>query len=243
MTNSQETPRERPGNIPNNPHRLMEKAATARRNLKSAGAPEAETAPPPTLRIPPGPIFKSIPPEKPRRNDKFEKPPKYGVTEFDIPSVDAPEAEVKIEAKIRQLKEFIGTENLAIIDISARDCKPCKSLKPLFHELAAKGLSYGSDHAGFAYFNQNSLGDKISSQSLEKFLEKYGVENYPTLLVFKKGKLIIRAEGTAANRAALEKRILDLLSAFAKHPGKIIDFPPRRRDRDNTLPPPLLFKP
>jgi thioredoxin 1 len=89
-------------------------------------------------------------------------------------------------------KEVQGNP-LAVIDCWAPWCGPCRFVGPIINELAR-------DYTGRIFFG------KLNVDENQKTAMKYGIMSIPTLLVFKKGRLVDRIVG-AMPRQRLEPMI------------------------------------
>jgi len=89
-------------------------------------------------------------------------------------------------------KEVHGNP-VAVIDCWAPWCGPCRFVGPIINELAR-------DYAGRIFFG------KLNVDENQKTAMKYGIMSIPTLLVFKKGRLVDRIVG-AMPRQRLEPMI------------------------------------
>ncbi len=80
--------------------------------------------------------------------------------------------------------DFVKKHPFAVVDCWSPTCPPCRMLAPVLDALASK-------HAGKVVFGKVSFAEPDNVQIARKF----GVEVIPTLLVFKKGKLVDRMVG------------------------------------------------
>ena len=78
--------------------------------------------------------------------------------------------------------EAVQGNPIAVIDCWAPWCGPCRYVAPIIEELAR-------DYAGRIFFG------KLNVDENQKIALKYGIMSIPTLLVFKKGKLVDRIVG------------------------------------------------
>ena len=156
----------------------------------------------------------------PWQNAQIEKN-KSAVTKFETPAPTDEGSDKIIKEKIGNLFAFINQPGIRIVDISAIDCPACKRLKPFIYQLAGEGLSHGSYQAKFANFNMNSLDDSRGNFHLMKLTEN--ISMYPTMLIYKDGKLIARCEGAEENKTELKKVIEKLLATSDQNPEGVID--------------------
>ena len=98
-----------------------------------------------------------------------------------------------VEVTDKNFDKVVKKYPLVIIDSFAGWCPPCKILSPIIESLAKK-------LTGKVVFGKLDV-DKNKETAL-----KYGIMSVPTLLVFKKGKLIDRIVG-AMPEPVLESRI------------------------------------
>ena len=77
-------------------------------------------------------------------------------------------------------KDFIHNEGLIIIDFWASWCGPCRMLSPVLDELSRK---------------EEQLIGKVNVDNEEDLVKAFSIHSIPTLLAFKDGKPLGRAEG------------------------------------------------
>jgi len=90
-------------------------------------------------------------------------------------------------------KKFVEDNSLSVIDVWAPWCGPCHIVSPVIEELARD------------YVGKISFG-KLNVDENKKVATQYGIRSIPTLLVFKKGKLVDQIVG-ALPRQMLEQKI------------------------------------
>ena len=98
-----------------------------------------------------------------------------------------------MEVTDKTIKGTISTNELTVIDCWAPWCGPCRMITPVIDELA-------KDYAGRMTFG------KLNVDENEQTSAEYGIMSIPTLLVFKKGKLVDRISG-AMPRSMLEPKL------------------------------------
>lgn len=81
-----------------------------------------------------------------------------------------------------QFHEIINSDTPVLVDFYATWCGPCKMMAPMLEELADK------------------IGDsakiiKVDVERNQGAANKYGVRSVPTLIIFKKGKILWRQSG------------------------------------------------
>ena len=86
-------------------------------------------------------------------------------------------------------KSFITQDEIVIVDFYAVWCGPCRMLSPVLEELENDGTI--------------KVG-KVDVDSEEATAIAYGVQNIPTLLAFKNGKLLGRKVGFLPKNAILD---------------------------------------
>lgn len=93
-------------------------------------------------------------------------------------------------------KTIINVKTLVLVDFFADWCSPCKTLSPILNQV------------------KQELGDaikiiKINVDKNESLSVKYQIKGIPTMLLFKKGKLLWRQSGV------LQKN--DIISIIKQH--------------------------
>ena len=91
--------------------------------------------------------------------------------------------------------EAIGSEMPVIVDFWAGWCMPCKIFAPVFEQLS-------NEFDGKAEFC------KVNTDNCQQLAVKYNIELIPTIIVFKQGKELERAQGILQKeqvRAMLER--------------------------------------
>jgi len=78
--------------------------------------------------------------------------------------------------------ETIQNTKVALVDFYGEWCNPCKTLAPIFAELA-------QDYAGKAYFA------KIDIDRNRRIVGQFGVQSVPMVIVFKDGKMVGQLPG------------------------------------------------
>ena len=76
----------------------------------------------------------------------------------------------------------VSSDKATLVDFFAEWCGPCKMQTPVLHKVAEE------------YSDKMNFG-AVNVDDAEDIAAKYGVQSIPTLIVFKKGELIKRAEG------------------------------------------------
>lgn len=89
--------------------------------------------------------------------------------------------------------ELINGSQPVLVDFSAEWCGPCKTMKPILHELAGK------------------VGDsarilKVDVDRNPQAAEAYNIRSVPTLILFRNGKIVWRQSGVVGV-AELERLI------------------------------------
>ncbi len=79
-------------------------------------------------------------------------------------------------------RQVIRANRLAVVEFTADWCAPCRKLAPIIDQLAAE-------------FSGKAKIGKINYDTEKKLIGKYKVTAIPTLLFFKKGKIVKRLQG------------------------------------------------
>ena len=90
-------------------------------------------------------------------------------------------------------KEVLESELPVLVDFWAPWCGPCKMVGPIVEELARE------------YAQKLKIG-KVNVDENSKVATQYGVMSIPTLMFFKKGKIVYQAVG-ALSKGDLKRKI------------------------------------
>lgn len=90
-------------------------------------------------------------------------------------------------------KEVLESDLAVLVDFWTTWCGPCKMILPLIEELARE------------YDKKIKIG-KLNVDENPKTATHYGIMSIPTLMFFKKGKVVEQLTG-ALNKAGLKKKI------------------------------------
>ena len=88
-------------------------------------------------------------------------------------------------------QEVITSDKLAVLDLWAIWCGPCRLLDPVFKELAEQ-------------FDDKAIIGKVNVDENPAIPQKYGVLNIPTILFIKNGELVDKIVGAVPKRAIVE---------------------------------------
>ena len=81
-----------------------------------------------------------------------------------------------------KFNSLINGDQPVLVDVFAEWCQPCKLLSPILKEIKHD-------------FSQQLIIIKVNIDKNEQIAEKFKIKGVPTLLLFKKGKLIWRQAG------------------------------------------------
>ena len=90
-------------------------------------------------------------------------------------------------------KEVLESEQTVLVDFWAAWCGPCKMIAPIVEELAKE------------YAGKMKIG-KLDVDENSKVPSNYGIMSIPTLIFFKKGRVLEQLVG-ALNKADLKRKI------------------------------------
>lgn len=76
----------------------------------------------------------------------------------------------------------VAKDKVTLVDFFAEWCGPCKMQTPILHKVADE------------YSDKMNFG-AVNVDESEEIAAKYGVQSIPTLMVFKNGEVVKRAEG------------------------------------------------
>ena len=95
-------------------------------------------------------------------------------------------------------KDIINSDTVVLIDFSAEWCQPCKMMPPILKEVKGK------------------LEDKIRVLKVDvdknpAIAQKWGIRSVPTLMIFKKGKMLYSQPGVvpAPQLTEIVRRFVD----------------------------------
>lgn len=86
-------------------------------------------------------------------------------------------------------KEFITSDSLTLVDFWAPWCAPCRMLLPILEEIENE--------------SDVSLG-KVNVDEEEAIALAFGIQNIPTLMVFKNGKILGKKVGFLPKKAIMD---------------------------------------
>ncbi|KAI6163644.1 putative thioredoxin [Pisolithus thermaeus] len=98
-----------------------------------------------------------------------------------------------------EFRQFISSEELAIVDFYADWCGACKSISPVFETLSKK--------FGTIKFR------KVNAEEQKRLSQEVGIRGFPTFVVFRKGEIIHLMAG--ANPIELETLVQNASSLVA----------------------------
>ncbi len=94
-------------------------------------------------------------------------------------------------------EKVLKSEKLAVVDLSAEWCGPCRMVSPIIHELAAE-------------YEGRIVAGEMNVDENPTITAMYRVRNIPTVLFFKNGQVVDKQVGAvpkASYKALIEKYI------------------------------------
>jgi len=88
--------------------------------------------------------------------------------------------------KKKTFSELINSDELTLVDFYADWCGPCKMMKPILEELKQK-------------VGKKAVIIKIDVEKNQQTAGAHGIQGVPTLILFKKGKVMWRQAGVVAS--------------------------------------------
>jgi thioredoxin 1 len=98
-----------------------------------------------------------------------------------------------VEITDEKLADFVRAHDLVVVDVWAEWCGPCRMVGPIVDQLA-------KEMAGQVAFA------KLDADTNPAVMQAFGIQGIPTLLVFRKGRLVDRLVG-AMPKASLAAAI------------------------------------
>ena len=93
-----------------------------------------------------------------------------------------------VEVTDEKLAEFVRQHDLAVVDVWAEWCGPCRMVGPIVDQLAR-------EMAGEVAFG------KLDADTNPAVMQAFGIQGIPTLLVFRMGRLVDRLVGAMPKTA------------------------------------------
>lgn len=109
-----------------------------------------------------------------------------------LEAAHAPDAPLTVTGS--DLGDFVQRHDLAVLDVWAEWCGPCKRLEPIIEDLA-------DELSGRVVFG------KLDADANPDVVERFGIQGIPTLLVFKEGEPVDRITGVLP-KDQLKQRVL-----------------------------------
>lgn len=157
-----------------------------------------------------------------RRIEKKEKLPQ-GLQHFGFNEKPKKDGIKKLKAEIQRLKDTIAQnkDKLIVVDFSAKDCGPCKILKPHYKKLANqphKSLTFMSmDTWTLAYEDEDE-------ETMPLLNEHFNFGNWPTIVIYKGGKPVAHIRGASWSVKEVSDKINTMLKVLDKNPQGLIDY-------------------
>lgn len=87
---------------------------------------------------------------------------------------------------------MIANVPLLVVDFYAEWCGPCKTLKPVYEQVAH-------------HFGNKYVFSKINIDNCKDIATKYNISSIPTIIVFSNGKVLAKITGLVSKEALIEK--------------------------------------
>jgi len=100
------------------------------------------------------------------------------------------------ELNAKNYQQFIKNNNLAMVDIWANWCSPCKLLSPIVDEVSV-------DLSGVL-----SVG-KLDADSNSEILKETNIRNIPAILIYRNGELVDKSIGLVS-----KQKLIDLVNKY-----------------------------
>ena len=105
--------------------------------------------------------------------------------------------DIQVVTSISQIEDIIanqasGSNQLVVLDFTANNCPPCEMIAPIY-----------SDLSDLEEFENKVLFLKVNVNDCPDVAQRYGVDGWPTFLLFKGGKVVDSVVGGQAAKASL----------------------------------------
>ena len=97
-------------------------------------------------------------------------------------------------------KEVLGSSEPVLVDFFAEWCGPCKAMAPALEQVAAE-------------MKGKVKVAKLDVDANPEITQKYKIQAMPTLMIFRKGEIIVRHEGAMPLKKKLQDWLTDKLAS------------------------------
>jgi thioredoxin 1 len=96
-----------------------------------------------------------------------------------------------IELTVENIKQWVNSKEVSLVDVWAPWCGPCKQLSPIIDEVSAE--TFG-----------NYMIGKLNADTNMDFCKEMNIRNIPTILIYKSGEVVEQMSGVKSKNELLE---------------------------------------
>ena len=111
---------------------------------------------------------------------------------------------IKVVTQEEEFYKLRKKHHVLLVFFHMKQCGPCSYLSPTINQLASE-----NKHANVHFI-------KIDRANAEKLCNKYKIKMFPTVLIFKKGKLVKQFEGCSQSKATFFAQEIEKLLKHSK---------------------------